>query len=332
MSYDDEVRNFEEMDKMDKRNETHVSKAVTMVDFEEHLRTYFIEQMMRGAVCEEYDEVRIEKVEWDEVSFRSRIDYKLDQFTVTENYDSIDRLYQSNGTSLTTTMSINRHETRTDTYSWTNEASFSVGITVSASVKVPFVGGIDTSVETSVSLSKSETHTEEISRGWSWTNEIPVAPGKKVTAVLRLARTKPRVPYVMTVEMNGQPRIYWRAYLKGQYVFSSTQRESLVNLLTFKPLANFIVPAIGDPDRGLVYFKTEGVFTANEGLIAETDLTETPVMSEGQVLRKWIRPGVEKPEVNSIRWVAYKSVHVQDWKSAYRPSWCDAIPISVPPE
>ncbi|HZO72978.1 MAG TPA: ETX/MTX2 family pore-forming toxin [Ktedonobacteraceae bacterium] len=265
-----------------------IARATTVVDLDAHIREVEAAEALKTFT--DSDEVRNMQLDYSEVRFDSQINYLLDQLNPGEQMDTIDQLEQSNNTSQIQPMQIRRYEEVKNSYTWTSEHGFSVGVTVSAKIKVPFVGGIDTSVETSYSYTSTESQTEEKTRGWDFTQTVNVAPYTKVIALLMLQKTKPRIPYTLSCTITGNVKtaadLYYRGQLKGYYEYAAP----VSMYIAIKPLANFRWEGYA------AYFTSSGIFTANEGIKALIDLKETPLQggraAEHRIID--VTPGMER--------------------------------------
>lgn len=141
--------------------------------------------------------------DWSGVHFDSQINYLLDHLNPGEKMDTIDTLEQRNGTSQVQEMQIHRFEEVKSSYTWTSEHGFSVGVSVTASFEVPFLAGLDTTVETSYSYTNTQSQTEERTRGWDFTQTVNVAPHTKVSALLMIQKTQPQIPYTLSCAIAG---------------------------------------------------------------------------------------------------------------------------------
>jgi len=222
------------------------------------------------------------KYDYRELHFDGDINYHLEEGTSSTIKDTIDEVDDTNRSSTETTIfRLKRGEKVTNSYSWSSEQSVSVGISVSTTIKVPFVGGIDTTIETNYSFSSTETKTETKERYWEIVKEIPVPPRTKTTAIIMLEKTVPRVPFEMIGEFRGN-------------ILLDLGGDQPIRL----PIAGFFSPEDPLPNVQVqgekVYFRTSGVFTASEGIRIIIDGTETPLDPQpGQAPRKWtmnIRP------------------------------------------
>src|ERR1700761_467661 len=172
-----------------------------------------------GAVAGPIDELRDIVVDFQRARFDGRIDYNLPAATSSTKMDTIDQIEQSNNTSQIQVMKIARSETISNSYTWATELGFSASVAVTATIKVPFIGGMDTSVGTNFSFSSTRSKTEEKSRTWQFEEQGNVAPRTRVTALLMIQKTTPRVPFTMTCAVTGPIPNRAKAYIKGTYVF-----------------------------------------------------------------------------------------------------------------
>ncbi|HEU5376129.1 MAG TPA: ETX/MTX2 family pore-forming toxin [Ktedonobacteraceae bacterium] len=243
--------------------------TTSIVDLDAHIR-----QLTKEYILASYpgnDDVRNIQINYFDVRFNSQINYLLDQLNPGEQMDTIDQLEQSNNTSQTQPMQIRRSESVTNSYSWSSTNGFRVGVSVSTKIKVPFIGGIDTTVETEYSYSSTETQTEERTRTWDFTQTVNVAPYTKVIALLMLQKTQPRIPYELTCSMTENLSINADVYKNGQKQFAVWYAPSVAWIIFKKPLTGFSY------NGNTAYFKGSGVFTANEGIKAIIDLKEYPL-------------------------------------------------------
>lgn len=265
-----------------------IARATSVVDLDAHIRE--VETSYLLETYTDCDEVRILKVDYSKVRFDSQINYLLDQLNPGEQMDTIDQLEQSNNTSQIQPMQIRRYEEVKNSYTWTTEHGFSVGVTVSAKIKVPFVGGIDTSVETSYSYTSTESQTQEKTRGWDFTQTVNVAPYTKVIALLMLQKTKPRIPYTLSCTITENVKIYADLYYRGQKKVYCEDAAPVSWYISRKPLPNFRWEGYA------AYFTSSGIFTANEGIKALIDLKETPLQggraAEHRIID--VTPGMER--------------------------------------
>ncbi|NIZ08493.1 ETX/MTX2 family pore-forming toxin [Pseudooceanicola sp. HF7] len=83
-----------------------------------------------------------------------------------------------NNTSVQNTQTFVVEETTSDTYSW----SMTAGLSVSSSfeVKVPFVGGTETTIEMNTSTTQSESSTQ--TRKWSYSTQVHVPPYSRLVS------------------------------------------------------------------------------------------------------------------------------------------------------
>jgi hypothetical protein len=265
----------------------------SITNLDAHIRQYCREHFLKDP---RYDDFRNMTVSYSGVQFSSQINYLLDQLNPGEQMDTIDQLEQTNNTSQTQPMSISRSESVTNSYSWSSEHGFSVGVTVSTKIKVPFIGGIDTSVETNYSYTDTETQTEEKTRTWDFTQTVNVAPRTKVIAILMLQKTKPRIPYELTCAITGELGVRADGYKNGTHIATITWTPTVALAVYEKPLAGFSY------NGNTAYFRGSGVFTASEGIKAIIDLTEYPLGQPGRVSKHEVidvTPGMN-PEIKQI--------------------------------
>lgn len=220
------------------------------------------------------DVLKVQEIIYDAVKFNSEISYDLVSFEPNEQMDTIDQIEQSNKTSEMQPMQITRSETVSNSYTWSAEHGFSVGVSVSASFKVPFVGGLDTTVETQYSYNTTESKTETKSRTWQFQQTVNVPSNSKITALIMLQKTQPKIPFTLTVSMQGFITVYvvYKSKKDGKYYsFPVVPQQGIAGIFSQKPLANYSVSG------RVVYFQTSGVFEASEGLKAIIDITESPI-------------------------------------------------------
>lgn len=239
----------------------------------------------------QYDTIKITNVRTSsDTQFSSQINYKIDQLVPNTHFDTIDQLEQTNNTSLVQEMQINRSEEVTNSYSWSATHGFSVGISVSSSFKVPFIGGIDTEISTSYSFDTTESQTEERKRTWSFTQKVNVAPQTKVKAIIMLEKTTPRVPFDLSCAITGEFYVHAEGYKNGVKQITISLYPTLAWVVFKRPLAGFSYSG------NTAYFRTSGVFTANEGINGIIDITESPLNDPSRVSKRQtinVTPGMD---------------------------------------
>ncbi|MCM6774730.1 ETX/MTX2 family pore-forming toxin [Nocardia sp. CDC159] len=220
--------------------------------------------------------LEVKKLSLDRLIFDGAINYHLDESSSSTAMDTIDEVIETNRTSVQQETTVRRHETITNSYTWTTEHSVSVGISVTAEIKVPLIGGVDTTVSTEYSFKSSKSATETKERGWDFEKKIEIPQHTKVTAVLMIEKTKPRVPYTMVGAFSGYvtgivetPVINWPVMVPVSRIFDE------------RPLAGF------RNEGTKTYFHTDGVFEASEGIRALIDVKEEP-LAKGEPPRNYI--------------------------------------------
>ncbi|WP_378734949.1 ETX/MTX2 family pore-forming toxin [Nocardia brasiliensis] len=215
--------------------------------------------------------IEVQELLLDELSFDGDINYHLDKLNPDTVMDTIDSVSEKNHTSVEQETTVTRHETITNSYTWSSEHSVSVGVSLSTTIKVPLVGGIDTTVSTEYSFTSSKSATETKERGWEFQKKITVPKHTKVTAVLQIEKTKPRIPYTMVGAFSGGVTI------KGKVTFPDYETE--VNYFRWPVFLFFEAkPLAGFHNEGTkTYFHTDGIFEASEGIRAIIDVIEEPL-------------------------------------------------------
>jgi hypothetical protein len=212
-------------------------------------------------------------VNYDKAVFTSDCKYKTEPYVENTQKDTIDKLTQNNGTSQTQPMVINRKEEITNSYSWSTEHGFSVGIELKATFKVPVIGGLDTKVSTQYSFKSTTTKTEEKKRTWDFSQTVNVAPEKKVTAILMIEKTRPNIPFELTCAITGTVKVSGEYRVDGRVSLASVESSPAGCILVGKKE----LPRGFSITGSTLYFKTNGIFTAQEGINARIDLIETPL-------------------------------------------------------
>lgn len=241
----------------------------------------------------------VRNIQYPNLMTNSEITYLYDSVVPNEVWDTLDFIEERNGTSLIQEFQISRTEETTSSFTWSIESGFTFSVSVGASVKVPFVGGIDTSIETSLSLSTTSSQTEERTRSWEFTKTVKVPPQTIVTARVMLLKTKPRVPFNLNAFFQGnftaQAYINYQGRPSGFYDVN----ESLAKAFEGYAIPNFSI------QNGVLNFKTSGVFQANDGIKGLIDLNEsplgTPVESDEYYSKHWVFPGVLKNGLEKIQ-------------------------------
>lgn len=113
--------------------------------------------------------------------------------------NSIYRASWENNTSVQNTQTFTVSETTTDTYTWSLTAGMKVSTSFSA--EVPFVGGIDNSIE--MSTSTTETQTQSTARTWSYATQIFVPPHSKIVSSFIVNEATYNVPFTAKVTVRG---------------------------------------------------------------------------------------------------------------------------------
>jgi len=269
---------------------------MAIVDLDAHIRAWMVDRCKNRFGSDR--EIKIIKLDYNNVKFNSQINYQLDQFNPNEQMDTIDQLEQYNRTSLVQQMQITRSETVTNSYTWSAEHGFSVGVSVSASFKVPFIGGIDTTVETEYSFNSTESQTEERSRTWAFVQTVNVPPYSRIIALLMIQKTKPSIPFTLSCSMEGNLRVEADIYKNGIKELWYFVEPTIAGIIADKPLANF------SWNGYVAYFKTSGVFQASEGIKALIDLEEFPLARETssedsneQPTKRWTIPATSEEEL-----------------------------------
>jgi hypothetical protein len=231
----------------------------------------------------EIDEVKIASVDYKGVQFLSQINYHLDQMTQATKKDTIDQMTEQNKTSVDQLMQISRSQSVNNDYTWSVDQGFSIGVSVSANIQVPFVGGLDTSVQTSYTWNQTKSQTESKSRTWDFSQAVTVPPQKKVAATLMLEKTRPRIPFDLTCTMIGYLDIHARGYKNGKYLTWIWWGPSIADAFAQKPsLANFSYSG------NTLYFKSSGTFEANEEIKATIALEESSLINTRSTQKRTI--------------------------------------------
>ncbi|WP_181721229.1 ETX/MTX2 family pore-forming toxin [Nocardia gipuzkoensis] len=238
------------------------------IDVNKHLSDTIVYIVKKGLPANA--DVKFERLVFDFLEFDGDINYHLDQWSPSTVMDTIDTVTETNNTSVPQQTTVIRTEKVTNSYTWSSEHSVSVGISLTSSVKVPFIGGIDTTISTEYSYTSSESKTETKERGWEFHKQLTIPPRSKVTAILMIEKTKPSVPYTMVGAFGG--------YIRGEGSYTAPGQSGkfsygfpITSIFAEKPLAGF------RNEGAKTYFRTNGVFVANEGIKAIIDVTETPL-------------------------------------------------------
>ncbi|QBD77565.1 hypothetical protein EPA93_16830 [Ktedonosporobacter rubrisoli] len=224
---------------------------------------------------------QVHELQYGELRFAGDISY-AQQWTPGTTFDTIDEIEENNRTPNPQTAHIERNETVMNSYTWATEEAISLGMSVSASFKVPFVGGIDTSISTDYSFTSTETVTETKERGWKFIQDVLVPPHSKLTAVLKIEKTIPRVPFEMTGAFTGHMITDVSIWMGPLQSMLHAVRYPITTIFERRPLPNARV------EGNTVYLTLKGVFTAAEGMKAIIDLTEVPLGGLDQAPKHWI--------------------------------------------
>ncbi|WP_280308458.1 ETX/MTX2 family pore-forming toxin [Nocardia abscessus] len=238
------------------------------IDVNKHLRDTIIYMVKKGLPANA--DLKFDRLLFDLLEFDGDVTYHLDQWSPSTVMDTIDTVTETNNTSVPQQTTVVRSETVTNSYTWSSEHSVSVGISLTSSVKVPFIGGVDTTVSTEYSFTSSESKTETKERGWEFHKQLTIPPRSKVTAILMIEKTQPSVPYTMVGAFGGHiggEGTYTAPGTVGSFRYYPT----ITGIFAEKPLAGF------RNEGAKTYFRTNGVFVANEGIKAVIDVTETPL-------------------------------------------------------
>jgi len=217
---------------------------------------------------------------YDNLKFTGRIDYHISDAIFQSQFDTIDQLEDSNPSqTATTVVHIEREADVSNTYTWEVSDGFSYGADATAKfgITTPFTAGIDSKVSFEFTFSKKEVTTTTTTRHWKIQEDIPVPPRTKVTSIIKIEKTQPRVPFDVQGAFTGQVAASVR-FVTDLPFFSHRVSFPITQIFELNPLANFRVE--GDT----VYFRSEGIFTANEGIKVIIDGTERPLAVLGEAL------------------------------------------------